>query len=58
VASEHRIVQVPPHRLTPLKQHWLSLYTPIVEMLKLDIRCAARRRAQTVLVLGFVRQIH
>lgn len=44
VASEYRIVQVPPHRMTPLKQNWMSLYTPIVEILKLDIRMNPRRR--------------
>ncbi|KAG8460199.1 hypothetical protein KFE25_004447 [Diacronema lutheri] len=43
-ASEHRIVLVPPHRMTPLKQNWMALYTPIVEQLKLDIRMNPRRR--------------
>ncbi|KAJ1620218.1 hypothetical protein T492DRAFT_1079463 [Pavlovales sp. CCMP2436] len=44
VASEYRLVQVPPHRMTPLKQNWMALYTPIVEQLKLDIRMNPRRR--------------
>lgn len=35
---EIRKVTVPSHRLTPLKEHWLKIYTPVVEHLKLDIR--------------------
>lgn len=35
---EIRKVSVPSHRLTPLKEHWLKIYTPVVEHLKLDIR--------------------
>lgn len=40
---EYRSIAVPTHRLTPLKQQWMSLYTPIVENLKLDVRYAAGR---------------
>ena len=43
--SEFRRVQVPPHRLTPLKKEWMQLYTPIVDHLKLDVRMNARLRA-------------
>ena len=43
--SEFRRVQVPPHRLTPLKKDWMQLYTPIVDHLKLDVRMNARLRA-------------
>ncbi|RXG53326.1 RNA-binding protein pno1 [Armadillidium vulgare] len=35
---ECRKLRVPPNRLTPLKEHWTSLYSPIVEKLKLQIR--------------------
>lgn len=35
---EVRKVPVPPHRLSPLKEHWLKIYTPVVEHLRLDIR--------------------
>lgn len=31
-------VAVPQHRMTPLKTNWMSLYTPITEHLKLDMR--------------------
>jgi RNA-binding protein PNO1 len=30
--------------MTPLKQQWMALYTPIVEQLKLDVRMNPRRR--------------
>lgn len=41
---EVRKVPVPSHRLTPLKEHWLKIYTPIVEHLKLDIRFNVKSR--------------
>jgi RNA-binding protein PNO1 len=37
-------VPVPSHRLTPLKEHWLKIYTPVVEHLKLDIRFNVKSR--------------
>lgn len=41
---EVRKVSVPSHRLSPLKEHWLKIYTPIVEHLKLDIRFNVKSR--------------
>lgn len=35
---EFRRIPVPQHRMTPLKTHWLELYKPITENLKLDMR--------------------
>lgn len=35
---EFRRVPVPQHRMTPLKNAWLSLYQPVTESLKLDMR--------------------
>jgi len=41
--SEFRRVLVPSHRYTPLKESWEDIYTPIVEMLGLQVRplCSA-----------------
>ena len=36
---------VPPHRYTPLKQHWLRIYEPIVKELHLQVRMNLRQRA-------------
>ncbi|KAJ1567885.1 pre-rRNA-processing protein pno1 [Cladochytrium tenue] len=44
-AQEHRLVPVPPHRLTPLKRDWLKVYSPLVEQLRLQVRMNMRRRA-------------
>lgn len=41
---EIRKVPVPSHRLTPLKEYWLKIYTPVVEHLKLDIRFNVKSR--------------
>lgn len=35
---EFRRVTVPQHRMTPLKNAWMQLYSPITEQLKLDMR--------------------
>lgn len=42
--TEFRRIAVPPHRYTPLRKDWMSLYTPIVEQLKLDVRMNPRKR--------------
>ena len=42
--TEFRRVPVPPHRYTPLRKDWMSIYTPIVEHLKLDVRMNPRNR--------------
>lgn len=36
--TNFRHVKIPPNRLGPLKNHWLEIYKPIVEHLKLQIR--------------------
>lgn len=37
-------VTVPTHRMTPLKNAWLSLYQPVTENLKLDMRMNLKTR--------------
>ncbi|KYK53935.1 KH domain containing protein [Drechmeria coniospora] len=41
---EIRKVPVPPHRMTPLKQSWPSIYPPLVEHLKLQCRMNIKRK--------------
>jgi hypothetical protein len=41
---EFRRVPVPQNRMTPLKNSWLSLYTPVTENLKLDMRMNLKTR--------------
>merc|ERR1719167_1028114 len=36
--TEIRKVPVPQHRYSPLKEHWLKIFEPIVEHLKLQVR--------------------
>ena len=43
--TEFRRVPIPPHRYTPLHKDWMSIYTPIVEHLQLDVRMNARNRS-------------
>jgi RNA-binding protein PNO1 len=41
---EFRRVSVPQNRMTPLKNAWLSLYKPVTETLKLDMRMNLKTR--------------
>uniref|UniRef100_A0A1A9VZ76 K Homology domain-containing protein n=1 Tax=Glossina brevipalpis TaxID=37001 RepID=A0A1A9VZ76_9MUSC len=42
--SETRRVAVPPHRYSALKEHWMKIFTPIVEHMKLQIRFNTKLR--------------
>eukprot|EP00051_Salpingoeca_urceolata_P006860 m.90826 g.90826 ORF g.90826 m.90826 type:complete len:244 (+) comp15019_c0_seq2:259-990(+) len=44
-AAQMRRIAVPPHRYTPLKEHWLQIFTPVVEHMKLQIRMNVKSRA-------------
>ncbi|ORX40846.1 hypothetical protein BD324DRAFT_612284 [Kockovaella imperatae] len=43
--NEFRRIPIPPHRMSPLKREWVNLYTPMVEMLGLQVRMNIKRRA-------------
>ncbi|XP_004527116.1 RNA-binding protein pno1 [Ceratitis capitata] len=36
--SDVRKISVPPHRYSSLKEHWMKIFTPVVEHMKLQIR--------------------
>eukprot|EP01024_Parvocaulis_polyphysoides_P045221 TRINITY_DN42219_c1_g2_i1.p1 TRINITY_DN42219_c1_g2~~TRINITY_DN42219_c1_g2_i1.p1 ORF type:complete len:244 (-),score=33.15 TRINITY_DN42219_c1_g2_i1:276-986(-) len=42
--AEFRTVPVPQNRMTPLKNAWMELYKPIVEVMKLDMRMNLNRK--------------
>ena len=44
-------IPVPAHRYTPLKQHWQSLYQPIVEHMRLQIRFNPKKRCVELRVM-------
>lgn len=41
---EFRKVFVPANRYTPLKEHWMEIYTPVSEQMKIDIRMNLKNR--------------
>ncbi|EMD38466.1 hypothetical protein CERSUDRAFT_82727 [Gelatoporia subvermispora B] len=42
--SETRRIPVPPHRMTPLKKDWVNIFSPLTEMLHLQVRMNVPRR--------------
>lgn len=42
---EYRRVRCPPHRYTPLREHWEQILTPLVDYLKLQVRFNTRTRS-------------
>lgn len=42
--AEMRRISVPSHRYAPLKEKWMSIYTPVVEQLHLQIRFHLKSR--------------
>lgn len=45
---EYRRVRCPPHRYTPLRDHWEQILTPLVEYLKLQVRYKKRERDSSI----------
>lgn len=43
--TESRQIAIPPHRYTPLKKDWMNIYSPLTEILGLQVRMNLRRRA-------------
>lgn len=48
--SETRRVPIPPHRMTPLKKDWLSIFGPLTEILGLQVRMNVQRRCVEIRV--------
>eukprot|EP01069_Polyplicarium_translucidae_P001890 Polyplicarium_translucidae@DN1842_c0_g1_i2.p1 len=44
VQLQMRILPVPPHRMTPLRKHWMELVEPTVEKMKLQIKMNLAKR--------------
>ncbi|KAG8732602.1 pre-rRNA-processing protein pno1 [Ceratobasidium sp. 428] len=43
--SETRRIPIPPHRMTPLKKDWVNIFSPLTEMLGLQVRMNVQKRA-------------
>ncbi|CCM00011.1 uncharacterized protein FIBRA_02036 [Fibroporia radiculosa] len=42
--SESRRIAIPPHRMTPLKKDWVNIFSPLTEMLQLQVRMNVQRK--------------
>lgn len=40
-----RKIPIPPHRMSPLKRHWLEIYQPLVEHMKLQVRMNVKSKS-------------
>ncbi|KAH9857186.1 hypothetical protein C2E23DRAFT_873869 [Lenzites betulinus] len=43
--SEIRRIPIPPHRITPLKKDWVNIFSPLTEMLQLQVRMNVQRKS-------------
>lgn len=43
--SEIRRIPIPPHRMTPLKKDWMNIFSPLTEMLQLQVRMNLQRKS-------------
>ncbi|QRW27058.1 pre-rRNA-processing protein PNO1 [Rhizoctonia solani] len=48
--SETRKIPIPPHRMTPLKKDWVNIFSPLTEMLGLQVRMNVQKRAVEIRV--------
>ncbi|THH16493.1 hypothetical protein EW146_g4159 [Bondarzewia mesenterica] len=46
--SETRRIPIPPHRMSPLKKDWISIFGPLTEMLGLQVRMNVQRKSVEV----------
>lgn len=51
-----RRIPVPPHRMTPLRNHWEKIVTTIVENLKLQIRMNTKKKSVEVKTSEFTEE--
>ncbi|OJA18771.1 hypothetical protein AZE42_01636 [Rhizopogon vesiculosus] len=42
--SETRRIAIPPHRMTPIKKDWINIFSPLTEILGLQVRMNVQRR--------------
>ncbi|EGN95529.1 hypothetical protein SERLA73DRAFT_59989 [Serpula lacrymans var. lacrymans S7.3] len=42
--SETRRVPIPPHRMTPIKKEWINIFSPLTEILFLQVRMNVQRK--------------
>ncbi|CEG66879.1 Putative Ribosomal RNA assembly protein [Rhizopus microsporus] len=45
VTKGSRKIPIPPHRMSPLKRHWLEIYSPLVEHMKLQVRMNVKTKS-------------
>jgi hypothetical protein len=50
--AETRRIPIPPHRMTPLKKDWVNIFSPLTEMLGLQVRMNVPKRAVEIRVSG------
>ena len=52
--SEIRRIPIPPHRMTPLKKDWVNVFSPLTEMLQLQVRMNVQRKCVEIRVCTFL----
>jgi RNA-binding protein PNO1 len=52
--SETRRVPIPPHRMTPIKKDWINIFSPLTEILGLQVRMNVQRRCVEIRVRTYL----
>ncbi|EPS96814.1 hypothetical protein FOMPIDRAFT_97540 [Fomitopsis schrenkii] len=55
--SEMRRIPIPPHRMTPLKKDWVNIFSPLTEMLQLQVRMNVQRKCVEIRTSKHTRDI-
>lgn len=54
VRGETRRIPIPPHRFGPLKHDWVNIYSPLTEILGLQVRMNVQRKCVEIRVSGII----
>jgi len=55
--GEKRVVPIPPHRMGPLQKEWVNIFTPLTEMLGLQVRMNLKRKAVEMRTSKFTKEV-
>ncbi|KAG9016606.1 pre-rRNA-processing protein pno1 [Tulasnella sp. 427] len=55
--TEMRSIPIPPHRMSPLRKEWVNIFTPLTEMLGLQVRMNPFRKCVEMRTSKFTKEV-